>query len=199
MNPLTRLDVFYCGCLITDILTVTLLHTIIRTFIRNKPEGKKTVIAKIYISCSYFWQALVILSCPVFLYRILFGTISVEYLIIMKFAFSCVFNSAIFILAFANVIKIFFLVDYGRMSNVPDNSVMIILYIFISCFVVGGIFLENFIEGRFLDGPGMIYLGDENSRGKIPDFRNLSFFIFIFLVFSLLILFICQIARYVEL
>ena len=195
MNPLTRLDVFYSFCLITDLLTATLLHTIIRTFIKNKPEGSKTVIAKIYTSCSYFCQALMTLLCPVILYRILVGTISLECLILTKIFVSGCFNSTIFLFAVANIIKIFFVMDYGRMSTVTEGSVMILSYILTGFFIVGGFLLEHIVVGQLEDMPLTVYLGDEQSRGKILTFTSFNNFSVVLLIISFLMLFIFQLVR----
>ena len=197
MNPYSSLalDGFYCFCLGLDLLSTTTLHTAIRTFIRSKPEGNKTVIANINISCSYVWQTIPTLICPVFLYRITFGTISTNFLVIHKVLGSCCINSAIFLHAFANVIKIFFLVDFDRMSSFDEGVIMKLGYIFTSGIVGGGIIFEYFIGQRYIDGPAFVYLGDENSRGKIPDFLYVTLFNFLTLVVSLLLMLVCQLTR----
>ena len=52
MSPLLR-DVGYASYCIILILTSFLLHYLIWTFIWQKPEGRKTVIAVIYLNTSF--------------------------------------------------------------------------------------------------------------------------------------------------
>ena len=200
MNSLTFRDGFYLFCIVTNILISFILHITIRTFISNKPEGRKTVIAKIHISCSYVWQFITTFIPLIMFFRILTGTFSLEYLIMIQVSIHACFNTSICLFMSTSIIKMFFLVDYGRMSNIGENIITTLVYSITGGWIVGGILIETCWKylnlSIFPETTIQMYLGNQNSWGKVPDFRYFTIFTFSLLVLSILMLFIFKIARF---
>ena len=136
------MDTLFLSLLFTDVLIASIFHTITRTFIKNKPEGRKTVIAKLHITLSYILQIFSITMTSLFVYRIIFGVIPINVLSTVKvLTESCVMIIFCLFLSVA-LIKIFFMIDFGRMSSISEDRILTVIYSIIGGWVIGGVALE---------------------------------------------------------
>ena len=101
-----------------------LLHAVIRDFIRSKPEGQITAVAKIHVHASYGLQFYTSTTLVFPCVRLVCGVFPLAGVIVKEYisGVSWVVTNVIF--AFAAVLKTGYMLNFGRLSTVSETRIL---------------------------------------------------------------------------
>ena len=152
MDPLLRdsLYLFYC---FTMTIVCYLLHSVIRDFIRSKPEGKITAVAKIHVHASYGLQFYTTTRLVFPCIRITFGFFPLTGVIIKEYiqGVSWIVTNVFF--AYAAAVKTGYMISFGWLSGVSESKILRVMTIIATVWTTSGFTLDllwKWYHDRFL-------------------------------------------------
>ena len=124
------------------ILVGYILHKLIRMFIRSKPEGNITAVAKIHINASYALQcfniSILIFPCI----RIIFGFLPLTGVIFVEVLRGILWVITNVFFAYAAAVKTGFMINFGRLSDMSEDKILHVMYIVTAVWTGAGFGLD---------------------------------------------------------
>ena len=97
------LDLCFC---VGTLLVLYSLHKVIRSFIDDKPEGRKTVLARVYVIISWTLEYCGFTVATSVIQRIVIGKLQYPFLLWVNWSYKFSFIAIVFLFAFSFMIKV---------------------------------------------------------------------------------------------